>query len=1024
MRRRQTVAWLLVGCLGVGCLALSPAPLSAAERCKEFVDGLRAPDREYYDVALEYLEAIRHDPAADKAFRETIDYEIGVTLLEQSRTLPPADRPAELDKARASLRKFLADHPDHPLVVSANRNLAGVLIERGKINKDLARQSDKAPDQRDRLLQEARDLFAEAQKSLAVVDAQLNKTQKSFGKIDPSDTAAIQRRTEVQREIVLTRLAIARTLCEVATTFPPDSNRRKVALEEASAKFGEYYRKYEQWLGGCVFRLEQARCCHELGDDAGAITMLDQLASLRAGDDPGVRQIRTAATKLAMETLLSPKMKNYKDAWTWFEKWESHSEPSGDSDSDAAAVTCLGGETALELARSLNKDPAQAERRDEYLRRAKDLLSIAADSSGPYRKKARLLFTDPLLTAGQVRIETPKSYADACERAKLAWERVMETNLTPEERDRYRAEARECFRFALAHAPADAKTDDLNVFRSCMAYLDWAAEDYYDAAVLGEFLARRYPDTPHAQRGAEIAMKAYARLCGEATAKDDRKFEAARMNAMADFITRQWPKSAVADEAWMMHVRTAMEKKETAKALESLAKIADDSARRGDAELMTGQALWSYYLDAVRLPEDKQPTKDELAKSITTARKLLEDGVARLRKAIDAGGEVTPAAAAASFALAQICLQLGENAKAVEWIDDPKLGAHALAKADNKAVAHGNFRVEAFKLALRAYVATQQLDKAEEAMNALEKAGGVNVAPIYMSLGRQLEETYKRLRAAGDEKAAANAARGFEYFLTRLAARPAAESNFATLYWVAETFMTLGDSVAGNNAKLPPEAKEYYRKAAGVYQSILKACEADPKFVPQPGAVLTIQIRLARCLRSQKEYEKSLGVLVEVLKARENSLEAQREAAYTYQAWGADQPGYYIFAIRGGKKVQRKDGSVSYLVWGWGNIARKIQNVQKFYSDFHEARFNLALCLLKYAESKNGKERTNYLRQAQSSILLIQQIDPKMGGEKWYGQYDALLQNIQALLGVKPDQRGLKAAEAAASEKQNPRNKS
>jgi len=55
--------------------------------------------------------------------------------------------------------------------------------------------------------------------------------------------------------------------------------------------------------------------------------------------------------------------------------------------------------------------------------------------------------------------------------------------------------------------------------------------------VLGEFLARRYPDGQHAQHGAEIAMKAYARLCGEATPGDDRKFEAARMTAMADFIT-------------------------------------------------------------------------------------------------------------------------------------------------------------------------------------------------------------------------------------------------------------------------------------------------------------------------------------------------------------------------------------------------------------------------------------------------------------------------------------------------------
>ncbi len=120
-------------------------------------------------------------------------------------------------------------------------------------------------------------------------------------------------------------------------------------------------------------------------------------------------------------------------------------------------------------------------------------------------------------------------------------------------------------------------------------------------------------------------------------------------------------------------------------------------------------------------------------------------------------------------------------------------------------------------------------------------------------------------------------------------------------------------------------------------------------------------------------------------------------------------------AIRGGHKVERKDGSVSNLVWGWGTIARKVQYVTKFNDVFHEARFNLALCQLKYAESKTGKERADYLRQAEGDILVIQTLDPKMGGEKWYGQYDALLRNIQGLRGRKADQQGLKAAEKASA---------
>ena len=1010
MRSWQGVARLLVGCLSAGCLFLPASPLFGAERSKDFLDGLRAPERGFYDVALEYLEAMRGSPLADKAFLATIDYEIGLTLLDESRTLPLAARESELEKARACFQKFLADHPQHSLVTSANRHLANLLVERGRLNKERARQSGKTPEEREQLLEQARGLFQDARKAFAVVDVQLNKTNRA--KVDPGDTAAIQRRNQVRSEIILTRLALAKMLYEIASTYQPDSNRRKVALEEAAAKYGEYYWKYEQWLGGCVFRIEEARCYKELGDYAKATSILDELTTLRSGEDEGFRRIRTAATELALQTLLAPQVKKYKDAWAWYEKWESTCEQPDESDNETTAVKYLGGQAALELARSLDKnDAAQAKLRGEYLKRARDLLSLAASSPGEYRKKARLLFADPLLTAAQAPVEMPKGFSDACERAKLAWDRLQEGNLTPEQLDRFRAEARECFRFALAHAPRDVKIDDLNMIRYCLAYLNWAAEDYYDAAVLGEFLARRYSDRPQAQQGAEIALKAYAKLCGETSPGDDRKFEAGRMTAMANFITQRWPKSPVADEAWMMLIRAAMTKHDLPKALECLGRIAADSPRHGDAELLTGQALWNAYLETVRLPEAQQPTKAEMTKMISTARKLLEDGIGGLRKPVDAGGEVPYSVAVGSLALSQICLQVGEGAKAVGWLDDPKIGAHTLAKAESKAINRGNFRVEAFKAALRAYVATQQLDKAEKIMDALEKAGGVNVARVYMSLGRQLEESFKRLRADGDEKEAAKAARGFEFFLTRLAARPAAESTFSMLYWVAETFMNLGDSLASGDGKPPAEAMSYYKQAAEGYEKIIVACKADPKFAPQPGALTAVQIRLARCLRRQREFEQSLQVLVEILKTRETLLDAQREAAYTYQAWGEEKPGYYERAILGGHRAERKDGSVSHLVWGWGGLARKVQETEKYKDIFNEARYNLALCRLKYAESKNGQERVDQLRQAEADILVVQRIRPEMGGEKWYDQYDALLRKIQGRLGVKEDKQGLKAAE-------------
>ena len=610
------------------------------------------------------------------------------------------------------------------------------------------------------------------------------------------------------------------------------------------------------------------------------------------------------------------------------------------------------------------------------------MLSFAASSPGEFRLKARLKLADPLLTAGEVHVETPKSFGDACDRGKLAWERVAGRRLErPNRTKQLQAEARECFRFALAHPPRDVKTDDLNAIRYCLAYLDWAAEDYYDAAVLGEFLARRYPDRPEAQRGAEIALKAYARLCAEASAGDDRKFEAARMTAIADFITSRWPKSPVADEAWMMLIRAAMAKRDSAKALECLGRIAADSPRRGDAELMTGQALWNAYLEAARLPEEQQPTKAEMTKMISDGAKAV-------------GGRRRPAAKAASTPAEKSRIRWRPDRwrwrkSACKWARErrPSSGStirrSAPTRSPRRTTRRSTAATSASRPSRRRCGRTwprNNWTRPKQTMNALEKAGGaVNVARIYISLGRQLEESLKRLRAEGNQAEAAKVARGFEFFLTRIAARPAAESTFATLYWVAETFMNLGDSLAPDDGKPPPEAMKYYEKAAEVYEKIIEACQADPKFAPQPGSSTAVQIRLARCLRRLGKFEEALDALVEILKTRENLLEAQREAAYTYQAWGEEKPGYFMLAIRGGHKVERKDGSVSLSGLGLGRNRPQGPIRRKLINDiFNEARYNLALCRLKYAQSKTGQEQHRSVAAGRSKISsLFRESGPK-----------------------------------------------
>ena len=86
------------------------------------------------------------------------------------------------------------------------------------------------------------------------------------------------------------------------------------------------------------------------------------------------------------------------------------------------------------------------------------------------------------------------------------------------------------FRLALALAgkgPAKDRPDaeQLNTARYYLCFLYYEAGQYYDAAVLGDFLARHAADkTPRGAQGAKIVLASYIKLYGDSK-QADKSFE-------------------------------------------------------------------------------------------------------------------------------------------------------------------------------------------------------------------------------------------------------------------------------------------------------------------------------------------------------------------------------------------------------------------------------------------------------------------------------------------------------------------
>lgn len=1008
MRRANWYRWLLTAAATAAGLGWAVAGCEAAEECQRFLDGLR--ERRYFDVALDYLEQMRTSPLAGQDFKTVIDYEAGVTLKESARMgRVMSVREKQLAEARDMFTKFLAEHADHPLAAGANTQLANLLVERGRIKLEQADGPNRSTEEKKQLTTDARMLYREAEKVFQDLEQRFLEAHKKFPKfIEKKDTKLLEERDQVRRDLLQARLALATVVYEIAKTYEPGSQEGKKNLEAAAAKYKEFYEKYNTRLGGFYAHMWEGRCYKELGKTDEAFETFEDLLS-QADESQPFRELKNKTMVLYLETTLLPGQPKYKKAMELAEKWLAAARGTDEVSPEGLAIKYLAGEASFQHARSLQKppgDPKLAEQRKASMTNARQFLEDVADQPGEYQKQARALLRRKEFAGENVEIPEPANYPEARDRAKDALDLMQDPELKPSEVAKARDEAIKYYRMAIRMKTPDVEVDELNVIRYYLAYLHWMAGDVPEAAVMGEFLARRYSDGVGARQGARIALAAWVALYNEAR-PGDRQFESKRMAEIAEYITGRWAGEPEADEAWMMLIRTALSEGDLPKAQQYMENVSPDSPRRGEVELMTGQKLWGAYLEASRKQGADRPAQEQLDKMVQQARQTLQDGIARMRKPVDEETEITYTLLASVLSLAQIHIGAGEPDKAVTWLEDPKIGALPLVEANHAATDRGNFRVETYKAALRAYVAAQELEKAEKVMKELEdlisQAGGgeagKKLTQIYISLGRELENQLERLRNEQETDKLEKVKEGFEKFLDRILQRE--EGNtFNSLNWVAETFFSLGAGVDPGGKKLPEEAKNYYQKAAQAYRNILTLC-AEKKIEFQPGATTSIQIRLARCLRRLADYPEAIRLLKELLEKKATIVDAQVEAAYTYQAWGESRPAAYQLAIKGSTKYKE--------IWGWGTLARRVYGNKKYLPVFHEARYNLALCRFKLAQSKSGTEKKALLQQAQKDITVVQRQFPEMGRQPWYGKYDDLLKKIQSLRGVTAS--GLKGTE-------------
>jgi len=178
-------------------------------------------------------------------------------------------------------------------------------------------------------------------------------------------------------------------------------------------------------------------------------------------------------------------------------------------------------------------------------------------------------------------------------------------------------------------------------------------------------------------------------------------------------------------------------------------------------------------------------------------------------------------------------------------------------------------------------------------------------------------------------------------------------SELSVLNWVAETFFRLAEAFGGlrfRDAGVPRRTiKRRLRLSRKPWNGLVGREAEDPDSAEKGIA-----------LRRSHKYPSAMTTFEEIL--RENPVIPDGPSRSGQDMRGMGVRPWQGVALRASDFWRSADPRTKQsVVWGWAKIGNATAPDPKFKDTFHEARYHVALCRCKWAESKRGTERDKLL---------------------------------------------------------------
>lgn len=998
-------------------LSLLTSRLSAAEPYLEFVEGLR--QREYFDTAMEYLEwaETRSDLPAD--VKVVIPFEKAETLIQLSKLQRnPEAANATLSRAQAFLEQFLKANPEHPKAAKANSDAANVLVGKGKV-AILQAKSPSNANKRPELLKEAKANFEQARKLFQDAATKYDKEWQGYGAfVDAAkEPEKKEAKDAAERMKIRAELDVGIVQYEQAQAYEKDDPKYQSELKEASEKFELIHQKHRSQVAGLYARMYQGKCFEEQGDLQKALGLYGELLSHNP-ESATMKNLQAQVTHFKLICLNSDKKADYTLVDKLAQEWIK-ANPT-------MVRTRYGTGIRYEQARALENMAKARELKPEEKKKIQAEALAAARivnrAGGEFRDPSQAMITR-LMAALNRDGSDPKDFDTAYGMARELVNKIKEVKdaikgaKDPEETKKLQKafedhleETARLLNMALSLRKSDTKLKEVNMCRFSLCYVYYEQRRSYEAAVLGEFVARRYAEDKDDEMGsipaeaAYLAMAAYAQAYN-ARGNTDKKTDIQKMIGISEFIVAKWPGTPKAIDALVMLGQMYIQIKDFVKAAETLEKVPADSGAYLKVQLMLGQALWEATIEGLNKPEAERPPAATLAGYQTKAQDVLKKAIATLEPKLAENEPLTDELASARLTLAQMANQTTQYAEAIKLLETDKrsvVSAIAMKEGEQRppsGVKSGKFAQEVYKQILRAYIGLQNLDNAQKAMTELEKiaAGqGQDILPIYIALGRQFKEELDRLAKSNPDQHQ-TVLKSFESFLSKMLEKKEGQ-NYNSLAWIGAMYVSLGEGTADKAT-----AAKYFAQGSTAYGDLIAKAGSDPAFCTQQ-QLLAAKAQLVACKRKAGEFDVAVEMLKELLKLRNNAIDTQTEACYVYQDWAAsgqtDSPKQWEVAMLGDAAMPAKS---RIGMWGWAELSNRLKQspeAAKYIEPYLEARYNIALCRYNSAKDLNGPKKLEGLSRATTEIqrtAMQTNFD-----DKQYARFNGLYREIEEAMGKVP----------------------